>query len=134
MFPEEITAGVRLLQEKYKTHKARDYVVMNFPIVEIIKYHKDREISVKLFYFPMSKTFEMKPPDQRFYSKNSYYDFNKPERRWLRNRDFIFTLVRDLKSCNLWEYVSNQDTIVVNVFNKRSDPEKLKDILKDLIG
>lgn len=133
-FPEEILDVVHALRKKYTSKK--HCVVLAFPILEIIKVEKngdqDREISTKFFYNYISNTFEMQAPDCRYYSRISHYDFNRVERRWTRNKNYIFSLIRDLKICGLWNYISNKDIIVINSFNKNSDQVELLAMLEEL--
>jgi hypothetical protein len=103
--------------------------------MEIVKYEKEergseREISIKLFFDYKTETFEIQAPTYKYYSRISHYDYNKTERRWLRNKDYLFSLIRNLKNCGLWEMVSNQDFIVVNNFNKKINSERVLKILE----
>ena len=105
---------------------------MNYPIIEIIKWFKDKELSLKLFYFDSTNTIEMQPPDVKFLSKISYYDFNKPERRWVRNKTFLFSIINNLKTCGLWDLVSNKDFITINMYNKKATVDKRAEDLKKI--
>jgi len=126
-FSPEINKCVESLQLIY--NRRSHYVSVNFPIIEILKVFKDREISIKLFYNYDMKLFEIQPPDARYYSRISFYDFRKSERRWVRNRDILFSLILDLKRTGLWDYISNKDFLVVNNYNKKTD---IKDLWEDL--
>jgi hypothetical protein len=129
-FPDRVLEGIQKLRDRYSGKKHT--VAANFPIIEIIKYMDDREISTKLFFFVDSNTVEIQAPDQRFYSKISYYDFRSTERRWVRNKGYLFALVHDLKLCGLWEYVSNKDFLVVNSFNPRANQDELLKLLDEI--
>jgi len=135
-FPEEILDAVHALRKKYTGKK--HCVVLAFPILEIIRVEKngdqDREISTKFFYNYTVNTFEMQAPDSRYYSRISHYDFNKVERRWTRDKNYLFSLIRDLKISGLWKYVSNKDVIIINGFNKNSDQAELLALLEELTG
>lgn len=130
MFSEEIMNKLQELKKIYRRKKT--FVAVNYPIVEITKYISDKEVSLKLFYFSEKNSFEMQPPDHRFYSRISHYDYKKIERRWTRDKSLLFPFIMDLKESGLWEYVSNKDIIIVNSFNKNTNTEKLWNALKDL--
>lgn len=130
-FPEDILLGVCKMRKMYVGRKHS--VAANFPVIEIIRYMQDREISTKLFYFIDKGTMEIQAPDQRFYSKISHYDYRSAERRWVRNKEYLFSLIKDLKKSGLWEYVLNKDFFIVNSFNKKTDPEALLKILNDIV-
>jgi hypothetical protein len=130
MFSEGILSGVSSLREKYRGR--RSCILANFPIIEIVKYMQQREISIKLFYTAATDTLEMQPPDQKYYSRISHYDFRKPERRWIRDKGFMFALIKDLKLCGLWNHVSNKDVIIVNTYNSRTDAATLMKALEEL--
>lgn len=133
-FPSEVIDAVYCLRNKYKNSK--HCVVMTFPILEIILIEEQRgrarEISTKFFFNYSTNTFEMQAPDHRYYPKISHYDFNKTERRWSRNKQYIFKLIRDLKFCGLWKFISNKDIIIVNAFNEKADPIELFNTLEKL--
>jgi hypothetical protein len=111
---------------------------MAYPIIEIIKYWKmsgmERETSTKLFYSQETGGFEMQAPNQKYFTKISYYDYSMPERRWTRSMGQIFPLIRDLKMCGLWDYISNKDLIIINQFNEKASPEKRKKVLNLLLA
>ena len=130
-FPEGIMDAVYALRKKYRNRP--HCVVLAFPILEIIKVEKGKEISIKFFYDYMANTFEMQAPDCRYYSRISHYDFNKPERHWIRNKNYLFPLIRDLRISGLWSYISNKDIVVINSFNKNSDQAGLLAKLEKLI-
>ena len=109
-FPDNIQEGIQKLRNKYRGKK--HIVSACFPIIEIIKYLENREISIKLFFFADSNTLEVQAPDQHFYSKISYYDYRKTERRWIRNKDYLFSIIRDFKYCGLWEFITNKDFFI----------------------
>jgi hypothetical protein len=92
----------------------------------------DKEISIKLFFNQKAKTFEVQAPTYKYYSRISHYDYNRTERRWLRRKDYLFELIKQLKFCGLWEWVSNKDFIVVNSFNQNTDHKKLLKILREV--
>jgi len=135
-FPVEIMDAVYKLRNKYKQKK--HCVISAFPILEIVAIGKsnigrDQETSTKFFYDYITGTFEMQAPTYKYCSKISYYDFNKTERRWTRNKGYIFTLIRDLKFCGLWKHISNKDIIIINTFNDKADMEERASILKEIL-
>lgn len=130
-FSEDIIRCVYQLRERYGTR--RNCVVVTYPIIEIIKYANDKEFSTKLFYDPETNTFEMQAPDHQFVSKISYYDYNSPERRRTRNINYLFPLIKDLKACGLWDYISNKDLVVLNPLNTRASDSKRKKMLDLLL-
>jgi len=131
-FSDDIVQCVYRLRERYGTR--RNCVVITYPIIEIIKYFKDREYSTKLFYDPKTHTFEMQAPDHKFVTKISYYDYQRSERRWTRSINHIFPLVKDLKACGLWVYIANKDFIVLNQLHTRASNSKRQKMLDLLIS
>jgi hypothetical protein len=118
MFPENIIESVHELRRHYKGKKT--CVIMNYPILEIVIIHSDRELSLKLFYFPKTNTFEIQPMDGKYCQKISFYDYrNKNERRWVRNKELLFSIITNLKKCGLWEMVSNKDFLTINEHNEK---------------
>jgi hypothetical protein len=132
MFPEKIIDAVYELRRHYKG--SRTCVSMNFPIVEILISHKDREMSVKLFYFPNTSTFEIQPMDSKVFQKISFYDYTKNERRWIRNKSLLFSVITNLKRCGLWEYVSNKDFLTVNDNNKKVGVSERASALQKMVN
>lgn len=131
-FSDDIVQCVYRLRERYGTR--RNCVVLTYPIIEILKYFKDREYSTKLFYDPQTHTFEMQAPDHKYVTKISYYDYQRPERRWTRSINHLFPLVKDLKACGLWVYIANKDFIVLNQLNTRASNSKRQKMLDLLIS
>jgi hypothetical protein len=82
-----------------------------------------------LFFDLKTGSFEIQAPSYKYYSKISHYDYNKSERRWMRNKDLIFSIIKKLKISGIWDHVSNKDFIIVNSSNKKSNHKQL---LKDL--
>jgi hypothetical protein len=122
-FPNEILNAVDELRKRYRSKS--HCVIAAYPIIEIIKVSSSIDISTKFFYDFSTKTFEMQAPDHRFHSKISHYDFRKAERRWIRNKGHLFTLIRDLKHSGLWQFISNKNMIIVNSLNEKANPEEL---------
>jgi hypothetical protein len=122
-FPNEILNAVDELRKRYRSKS--HCVIAAYPIIEIIKVSSSIDISTKFFYDFSTKTFEMQAPDHRFHSKISHYDFRKAERRWIRNKGHLFTLIRDLKHSGLWQFISNKNMIIVNSLNDKANPEEL---------
>jgi hypothetical protein len=131
-FNEHILDFVDLLRIRYKN--TRTCVIVEYPMIEIVKFLRDQEVSMKLIFDGDNETFEIKAPDQKFYSKVSHYDFRMVERRWTRDKQYIFSLIKDLKYCGLWKYISNKDFLVVNPHNEKAKPKELKTILKKIIS
>jgi hypothetical protein len=129
MFPDPIMQCIQTLTEIFG--KTKNYTIVTFPIVEIIKYNNEKEISIKLFYDFKTESFEIQAPTSKYYSKISHYDYNRmTERHWTRDKGYLFSVIGNLKSCGLWDMVSNKDFLIVNSYNKNSDPKKLLRILK----
>ena len=135
-FNEDITQCVYKLRDRYKDKK--NCVIMAYPIIEIIKFWKfhsmTRETSTKLFYSQATNSFEMQAPDQKFFSKISYYDYSMAERRWTRNMGHLFPLIRDLKICGLWNYISNKNLIIINEYNEKASPAKRQKVLNLILS
>lgn len=131
MFTEEIVQPVFYLRGMYKGKK--NCVVMTYPIIEITKFFLHREVSIKLYYYQSTNTFEIQPPDQKFYNKISYYDFSQTERRWIRNKRYLFEIIKDLKTCGLWGMISNKDFMVINPNYEISTEDSRAEVLKKLI-
>ena len=125
---------VKKLREKYASR--RHCVMMAYPIIEVLKYSRtnrvETEVSTKLFYYPQTNSFEMQASDQRYYSKLSYFDYDRAERRWNRNMNHLFPLIKDLKECGLWDYISNKNLLILNQYNNKADEKKRVKLL-DLI-
>ena len=113
---------------------------MAYPIIEILKYTRNKgvetETSTKLFYSPETHGLELQASDQRFFSKLSYYDYNRTERRWTRNMNHLFPLIKDLKDCGLWQYITNKGLLVINEHSThpRLSAEKRRKILDIITG
>ena len=129
-FDVDILSCVKKLRDKYQ--RQRTCVILNYPVIEIVKFMRDKEVSTKLSYGDSG--LELHAPDQKYYSKISHYDFRTIERRWTRDKGYIFSTIRDLKFCGLWQYISNKDFLMVNTHNENADPKKLKTILKKIIS
>jgi hypothetical protein len=129
-FPETVLQCVHTLRQLYAD--SRNCVVISYPIVEIIKYNQDNQTSLKLFYNFKDETFEIQAPSYSYYSKISHYDFNRTERRWVRDKGYLFTIIRNLKFCGIWDMVSNKDFLVVNSFNKNTNSKELLKALKEI--
>lgn len=132
MFPDHIVDAVKKLREGY--HNRKVCVVLNFPVIEILKYGRHFETSTKLFYYSSNNTLEIHAPDYRYLSKISHFDFKRAERRWTRSKDQILPLIKDLQSCGLWDYVSNKDFLIVNTLNNRVKIEDRWDLLNKITG
>lgn len=132
MFSEIIKECVLNLRAIYKGR--RNCVLMNFPIIEILKYSKDKELSIKLFYYPNSGTFEIQPADSKFCSKISYFDFSRSERRWTRDKRFLFSTISELKQCGLWELISNKDFLGINYNNEKVSEIDRSELLKSILN
>jgi hypothetical protein len=131
MFPEDVLAVVLALRDIYKGRK--NCVLMNYPVIEILKYDLNKEKSVKLFYSSNTNTFEIQPPDFKHYSKISFYDYKKFERRWTRNKNFLFPLIKDLQRSGFWDFISNKDFLIINAYNDRIAVDKRAEILNKII-
>lgn len=129
-FPDHITDMVNFLREVYR--RRRIYVIEAYPILEIIREEKRRKISFKFFYNPSDDTFEMQIPDNEYFSSISHFEYDRAERRHVRDKVVIIMLIKDLKRSGLWEKISNKDLIVVNDRNKKSDKSKLRSLLDSL--
>jgi len=132
MFSEDVLAIVFALRELYKSKK--NCVSVNYPVIEIFKYSQNKEMSVKLFYSSSTNTFEIQPPDSKHYSKISFYDYKKPEHRWTRNKEFLFSLIKDLQRCGFWDLISNKDFLIINAYNDKVAVDKRVEVLNDLIN
>jgi hypothetical protein len=117
MFPEIILNMIYDLRRHYQG--TRTCVTMNYPTVEIIVLYNHHETSLKLFYYPISNSFEIQPLDALHNQKISFFDYRSKERRWIRNKKLLFSIIKNLKICGLWDLVSNKDFLVVNEDNNR---------------
>ena len=132
-FPESAMQCIQKLVELYADSK--NYVVISFPVLEIIKYNYKKEVSIKLHYDFKTETFEIQAPTVKFFSKISHYDYNnKTERHWIRNKNYLFAIINNLRTCGLWNIVSNKDFLTVNSYNKKIDSKILLKILNALEG
>lgn len=129
LFPTEIAEELEALQYIYSAYKG-GVIEIFYPIVQIRKINSKKEISIKLFYDHESNSFEVQAPTYRYYSKISYYDFKTPEHRWIRNKDVLFSLIKNLKKCGLWNKISNKDFLMVNEYNPKVNFDKLSKMLK----
>ena len=132
MFSKTILTYVSSLRSFYSGR--RNCVVAEYPTIEIIIYQKSREISLKLFYSEETNTFNIQPLDSKYYSKISFFDYKAPERRWSRNKQLLFYLVKDLQRCGLWNLVSNKDFLTINTQNERVAVEKRMELLKNMLN
>lgn len=132
MFSEHIKDCVLKLRKIFCIR--RNLVLESFPIIEIVKFTAKgtREISIKLFYNALEKNFTLQVPDQKHYSTISHFDYSRDERHWVRDKNLIIGLIKDLKKSGFWQLIKNKDLITVNQNNKKSDKEELQTLL-DLI-
>ena len=131
-FKQEIMDCVNILRAKYK--KSKTCVIADYPVIEIVRFLDRKEISEKLTYDPATGTFTIEAPDAQYYSTISHYDFRRAERRWTRNKDLLFALIKDLKYCGLWDHVANKNFLTINSHNENIDPKKLKTDLKKIMS
>ena len=129
-FPEQVMNGVFVLNQIYQ--KTKNCVVAEFPVIEILKYKGNYEVSVRLFFNGETGMFELQSPVYRYRSKISYYDYRNVEFRWIRNKEYLFSLIRNLKLSGLWPLITNQDFLTVNRHNHSSDHKILSKNLKNL--
>ena len=133
MFSEGIQEAVEFLVNRYKS--TRRTIQADYPIIEICYLQKDRKITFSLFYLE-DNYLEIQVPTYHYYPKISHYDFKRKEKRWVRNKYYLFTFITDLKLSGLWGYVRNKDFIVVNENNENLNVDKatirLNEILKDV--
>lgn len=129
-FPEHIMESVELLRWRYSNRKA--FVITDFPMLEILKEEKRKEVSMRLTYHAATDTFHMEAPDARYFSKMSHFTYKEPERRFIRMKAVLLAFINDLKYAHLWEKIENKDLIIVNALNERSDKEKLKKLLDSI--
>lgn len=127
-FPKKISENLEILQYLYSLRNGT--VEINYPIIEIRRHFINREISIKLFYDYNTDSFEIQAPTYKYLSKISHYDFKQIERRWCRDKDVLFNLIKNLQHCNLWDKVSNKDFITVNANNERVDSIKRAKLLE----
>ena len=130
-FSKEILEKVYTIKQLYESHK-NDYVEATYPVIEIKKFFKDKELSIRMIYDNRDKTFELQSPTYQYYSKISHYDFKRPEARWTRDKGFLFSLITNLKASGFWDMISNKDFLIVNRMNKNSNPKELLKVLKAL--
>ena len=131
-FPESINKGVGFLVQGFASTK--NFVLVSFPIIEIVKLSNHKEVSIKLIFDSEIGGLEIQAPTVKYFSKMSHYDFKqKTEYRWIRDKTYLFSIVNNLKFCGLWDLVSNKDFLTVNPHNKRTDPKKLRKLLKDIL-
>jgi hypothetical protein len=50
----------------------------------------------------------------------------------MRNKEYLFSIIRNLKHSGLWDLVTNKDFIIVNSFNKNVDPKFLLKALREV--
>lgn len=129
-FPDSVLELIHALQESYS--KGKNCLIISYPILEVIKEENEREVSTKFFFDYKTGTFEIQPPTYRYFSKISHFDFKKPERRWSRNKNYLFPLIGKLKDSGLWDLVSNKDFLVVNEHNDKIDQKKLNSVLEKI--
>jgi hypothetical protein len=129
-FSKEIMVSVDLLRKFYDCGK--NLIKINYPVIEIIKYDRVKEITITLLYDSMDDTFELQEPVYQFYSKISFYDFKRPESRWTRDKGLLFSIIRNLKRSGFWEKISNKDFLIVNTLNKKTSVKERLRILKEV--
>lgn len=131
-FPDAVLQSIDTLRSEIGSNR-KNILIASYPFLEVIMVNRvsggEREISLKLFYDLKSNTLEIQAPTYKFYSKISHFDYNQSERRWSRDKNIIFKIIRCLKASGLWDFISNKDFIVVNEHNKNSNHKQL---LKDL--
>lgn len=131
-FPEKILEPIEKLRNLFKN----DFIEIKYPMINITRINKysGTKVSVKLLYDSVDGTFEIQEPFYSFQSKISYFDFKKPEYRLCRNKDFLFRLIKYLKNCDLWGMVSNQDFIIINKKNKKTNSNLRLKMLKKVLN
>jgi len=130
-FNKKISECIERLRDLYKN--SRTCVVCDYPVLEIVAFENDKEISQKLVYGENTGLLEIQEPTYKYYSRISHYDFKRTERRWTRDKKIIFKLITDLKKCELWDFISNKNFLVVNNHNENVDIKQLKSVLKQII-
>lgn len=129
-FSKEIMVSVELLSKLYGYGK--NFVKVNYPTVEIVKYDKAKEVTITLLYDSIDGTFELQEPVYRYYSKISFYDFKRPENRWTRDKGLLFSIINNLKRSGFWEKISNKDFLIVNSYNKKANVKERMKVLKEI--
>ena len=130
MFSKDIIDSVEVLNIQYKTR--RRYVTAEYPIIEINIEEKVHRVCFRLFYID-DEYFEIQNPTYHYYSKISHYDFKTGESRWSRDKGLIFSVIRDLKICGLWDLVRNKDFIKINEHNDHSNRSLLQQELDAIL-
>lgn len=130
MFSKDIIDSVEILNIQYKTR--RRYVTAEYPIIEINIEEKVHRVCFRLFYIN-DEYFEIQNPTYHYYSKISHYDFKTGESRWSRDKGLIFSVIRDLKICGLWDLVRNKDFIKINEHNDHSNRSLLQQELDNVL-
>jgi hypothetical protein len=132
MFSKEIEEAVSLLSELYQCRNRKRSVIAKYPIIEIYILEQKRNILFNLYYIH-DQYLEIQVPTYQYLPRISHYDFKKKESRWVRNKGIIFSFVRDLKYCGLWNFVINKDFLIINENNEFFDKDKAIDNLKKVL-
>jgi hypothetical protein len=94
---------------------------------------KTTAVSVLLEKTP-SGMYTLEPLDHAFKSTASHFDYPQEERRWIRNKGMIKSLVKTLKRVKLWDGIEDKENFIqINDHNKKSNKKRLQKEFKDLV-
>jgi len=99
--------------------------------LELIRNFNGRPVT--LFLNPAGHgKYHLRFPSYIFQSTISHFAPTEDERRFCRNKDLLGAVIKVLKRSELWKHIENQNFMIVNPANSRSDKTKLRTELESL--
>jgi hypothetical protein len=100
--------------------------------IELIRMLSGKPIVISLRRQTGKKKFQLEFPSYIFHSTISHFSPAVDEVRFCRNKALLKSLVKTLKRSAVWRMVDNQQFMVLNADNPRSDKRSVKKQLKEL--
>ena len=94
---------------------------------------------MRLTFIKAGEKYRLVPPKYESRCCNSIFDFNAKEGIGIRmrttfNRGVLTSIIKSLKQFGIWEFIDNQDFLVPNMFNKKTEKGKVRSDLKELLA
>lgn len=102
--------------------------------ISMTKAINGRAVHVSLIRQPGKKKYELRFPSYIFQSTISHFGPASDEVRLCRNKHLLFTLIKALKRSAAWPLIDNQNFLVINSANPRSNKAALKKQLEDIVN
>jgi len=101
--------------------------------IELVRTIYGRPTVVLLRNIPGSQKYSLEFPSYIFQSTISHFSPATDEIRLCRNKSLLISLIRMLHRTAIWNFIDNQDFMVINDHNPRSNKNKLRRQLNNLM-